>query len=52
MRQEYGLNRCLWSDRAEFGFDRATYTQEWYAETHPYLTIEEKWEATGKPWWG
>ena len=35
-RDAYGLERCRWQDRDEFGFPKEQYTMEWYDTTHSY----------------
>jgi len=51
-RQWYKENRCKWTERDQFGFDKEKYTQDWYRATHPYASIEEYWKDVGKPHWG
>ena len=50
-RQWYGENRCKWTERDQFGFDKEKYTYEWYQSTHKYMSIEEYWKDFGKPDW-
>mmetsp|Transcript_55382 Transcript_55382/g.165980 ORF Transcript_55382/g.165980 Transcript_55382/m.165980 type:complete len:766 (-) Transcript_55382:602-2899(-) len=48
-RKSYGMNRCEWRDRDEFGFDKDIYTQEWYDMTHPKTEEPTRAPRTGKP---
>ena len=41
-RKAYGANRCAWTDREKFGFDRDQYSLEWYEKTHKYEDPNEQ----------
>jgi len=41
-RKQLKVQRCNWKDRDQWGFDKNTFTQEWYTRTHQYETPDHQ----------
>ena len=47
----YGMTKCKWTERDQFGFNKKKYSNEWFFATHQYAEIENYWDVVGWPEW-